>query len=186
MNKTVIPNADKGLIRSLNRRGTRQDKSPPVATKLPAPKEPTVCDRCGAVYSRKTWRRSHRITGDFLKEVNWGICPACVEVREVAYHGRLILRGLFAGAAEKRDPIRRRIDNVAARAAYTQPERRVVSIERQGDDMEVLTTSQKLAHRIAHEIVKAFGGKASYRWSADEGNLFATWSAGSAAAGGRG
>ena len=41
--------------------------------------------------------------------------------------------------------------------------------------MEVLTTSQKLAHRIARELEKAFGGKAAYSWSDDDGSLFATW-----------
>jgi len=70
--------------------------------------------------------------------------------------------------------VRRRIGNVAARAAFTQPERRVSSLERQGDELEVITTSQKLAHRIAHELKKAFGGRVSYAWS-DDGTLFATW-----------
>jgi hypothetical protein len=37
----------------------------------------------------------------------------------------------------------------------------------------VLTTSQKLAHRLAHELKKAFGGGVTYAWS-DDGSLFAT------------
>ena len=59
----------------------------------------------------------------------------------------------------------------------TQPERRIVSIdtiESDGDALEVLTTSQKLTHRIAHELKKALGGRTSYSWS-DDGTLFATW-----------
>ena len=40
--------------------------------------------------------------------------------------------------------------------------------------LEVLTTSQKLTHRIAHELKKLFGGRTSYNWS-DDGMLFATW-----------
>ncbi|HUO06271.1 MAG TPA: hypothetical protein VMU16_13825 [Candidatus Binataceae bacterium] len=165
----------KGLIRSLNRRGSSSDKSPPVAKKLAPPKEPTVCDRCGAVYTRKTWRQSHRITGDFLKAVNWGVCPACQQARDTEYYGRLILKGAGDIPANTLDAIRRRINNVAARASYTQPERRVVSVDAARGDIEVLTTSQKLAHRIAHEIVKAFGGSAKYTWSHDDRSLFATW-----------
>jgi hypothetical protein len=38
----------------------------------------------------------------------------------------------------------------------------------------VLTTSQKLAHRLAHELKKALGGRVAYNWS-DDGTLFATW-----------
>jgi hypothetical protein len=36
----------------------------------------------------------------------------------------------------------------------------------------VLTTSQKLAHRIAHELKNVFGGRTAYNWS-DDGTLFA-------------
>ncbi|MBV8356385.1 MAG: hypothetical protein JO189_00400, partial [Deltaproteobacteria bacterium] len=38
----------------------------------------------------------------------------------------------------------------------------------------VLTTSQKLAHRLAHELKKAFGGRVTYNWS-DDGTLLAHW-----------
>ena len=48
----------KGLIRSLNRAGTRADKSPIVVRKSPVKRDPTLCERCGAVYERKTWRRA--------------------------------------------------------------------------------------------------------------------------------
>ena len=34
-----------------------------------------------------------------------------------------------------------------------------------GSALEVLTTSQKLAHRIATELRKAFGGRTTYAWS---------------------
>ncbi|MGH7813526.1 MAG: hypothetical protein ACREQI_05935 [Candidatus Binataceae bacterium] len=165
----------KSMMRALNRRGTRGDKTPTVAQKIPAPEEPAVCDRCGAVYTRKTWRQNHRITADFLKTVNWSVCPACKQVRSAEYYGRVVLRGLADAPAGQRTAIRARIENVAARAGYTQPERRLVSISAGGGDVEVLTTSQKLAHRIAHEIVKAFGGHATYAWSDGDGSLFATW-----------
>jgi len=41
--------------------------------------------------------------------------------------------------------------------------------------LEILTTSQKLAHRIAHELAKAFGGRAKYQWADGEPGLLATW-----------
>ena len=63
----------------------------------------------------------------------------------------------------------------ADRARFTQPERRLVSAERHGSVLEVLTTSQKLAHRIVHELKKAFRGRARYAWSAADGSLLATW-----------
>jgi hypothetical protein len=70
--------------------------------------------------------------------------------------------------------IRRRINNVTARARWTQPERQIVSLVRKGSAIEVVTTSQKLAHRIARELQKAFGGRTSYSWADRDGELLAT------------
>src|SRR3989475_13164121 len=77
--------------------------------------------------------------------------------------GRVLLSGAYVAAKEA--AIRRRIENVAARAGFTQPERRIVSIDRDGNGLELITTSQKLAHRIVNELRKAFSGRASYAWS---------------------
>jgi len=167
-----MKDTSKGLIRSLNRRGVKADKSPPVARRTASLKEPAVCERCGAVYSGKTWRTNRRPTVDLLSRATWTVCPACTQVAEQEYFGKVRIRG--AGALDNLDAIRRRIANVERRAAVTQPERRLVSEDFDGGDLEVLTTSQKLAHRIAHELVKAFGGTATYAWSSD-GSLLATW-----------
>ena len=87
--------------------------------------------------------------------------------------GLVHLYGPYVGAHE--EEIRRRLENVAERAAFTQPERRIVSIERGADGLEIRTTSQELAHRIVHEMKKAFHGQASYEWSDGDGSLLATW-----------
>ena len=100
------------------------------------------------------------------------MCPACEQAKRKEGQGRILVRGRFALAHE--DDIRARIRNVAARAGYTQPQRRVVSVDREGDALEVLTTSQKLAHRIVIELKKVFRGRATFDWS-DDGTLLATW-----------
>jgi ribosome-associated translation inhibitor RaiA len=53
--------------------------------------------------------------------------------------------------------------------------RRIVSFERRGEGLEVLTTSQKLAHRIASQLKRSFGGTVTYAWSDRDGELYATW-----------
>ncbi len=68
-----------------------------------------------------------------------------------------------------------RIAHVERRAEFTQPERRIVASNWDGATREVLTTSQKLAHRIARELQKAFGGRARYTWSDQDGALTAIW-----------
>ena len=163
----------KGLIRSGNRRGVRSDMSPAVARKTPAPRDPAVCRRCGSVFTRRTWRTDRPLTHQLLGRASWVICPACRGTARLEGYGRVVIRGAYAAAHE--DAIRQRIQNVAARARFTQPQRRVVSTERSGPVLEVLTTSQKLAHRIVHELRKVFRGRAHYTWSADDGSLLATW-----------
>jgi NMD protein affecting ribosome stability and mRNA decay len=131
--------------------------------------EPAACERCGAVLQKRTWRRRGRLAAATLDAARWVVCPACRQQEEETYLGRVLVQ---LGPDDDVATIRARVRNVAARAARTQPERRVVSIERRGDELEILTTSQKLAHRVAKELVKAFGGRASYGWS-DDGSLLA-------------
>ena len=56
----------KGLIRSLSRKGTGFDKSPPVARRGGTFRDGSICELCGAAYERKTWCRAGRVTGDKL------------------------------------------------------------------------------------------------------------------------
>lgn len=158
---------------SRDRRGTRPSKESPVVAKGPTYADPSACQYCGAFFTKKTWRRDHRITHALLTTAEWAKCPACRQKRSGTAYGRIAIRGAFEGAAAT--ALRRRIVNVGRRAEHTQPEHRVISVQRADQGLEVLTTSQNLAHRIVHELKKAFGGRASYRWSAADGYLEATW-----------
>jgi NMD protein affecting ribosome stability and mRNA decay len=162
----------KGLIRSLSRGFARTKKRRPVEAAAGRLPEPSLCERCGAVFSGRVWRRDRKVTGALLERSRWVRCPACTQAAAESGFGRVRIRGRYALAHE--EPIRRRLANVASRAARTQPERRISTIDRRDDAIEVITTSQKLAHRIVHELKKVFRGRASYAWS-DDGTLFATW-----------
>ncbi len=165
----------KGVTRSMDRRGTRYDMSPPVAQKLRTPEDPSVCDVCGSIYTAKTWRRNRPLPAKLINAAAWTICPACKQAKSGEYFGRVLVRG--SKAISNLDAIRSRIANVQRRAEFTQPERRIVSSNWDGATLEVLTTSQKLAHRIARELQKAFGGRARYTWSEQDGALTAIWQA---------
>jgi NMD protein affecting ribosome stability and mRNA decay len=169
-----LQRVERGRQRSLDHRGVRTDKSPPVAGEYAYP-EAAQCVGCGAVYLRKTWRRSApRRLGAYLLGTERVSCPACRQVGEGRGYGRVLLQG--AGLADREDEVRRRIAAVESRARFSQPERRLVEIVRRGERLEVVTTSQKLAHRVARELEKAFGGETSYAWSDRDGSLRATWS----------
>ena len=173
MKQTTGNTPRKGLTRSLDRRGTRSDMSPPVAQKQRPPKDPSVCDVCGSIYTAKTWRRNRTLPAKLINAAAWTICPACKQAKSGKYFGRVLVRG--SNAISNLDAIRSRIANVERRAEFTQPERRIVSSNWDGATLEVLTTSQKLAHRIARELQKAFGGRARYTWSDQDGALTAVW-----------
>jgi hypothetical protein len=164
--------AGKGLVRALVRVGTGATRRH-GAPRRPPP-DGMVCLRCGAVFLRKTWRRSRRrLLEAAARSAPIGRCPACRSVAGAELPGRLRLEGAYVGLHEAE--LRRRIANVAARAAFTQPQRRVVAIAAQGPALEVTTTSQELAHRIACELCKAFGGSAVYHWSEHGARLRARW-----------
>jgi hypothetical protein len=162
----------KGLIRSLGRGSTEDRKAHPGEARQGRLREPAVCERCGSIFMKRSWRQDRKVTLALLDRAAWTVCPACEQARRRMGQGRVLVRGRFALANE--DAIRARIRNVAARASYTQPSRRLVSVDREGDALEVLTTSQKLAHRIVNELKKAFRGRATFNWS-DDGTLLAVW-----------
>lgn len=163
----------KRLVRAMARAGSKSDHGPRVAHEPPAARDRTSC-HCGAVFVRKTWRRSARRLREAARRGPIsGVCPACRQAAEGRAFGRVVLEGAFVAAHA--GELTRRIRNVAARAMFTQPQRRLIGIVTRGSRMEVLTTSQKLAHRLAREIEKAFHGVVVYRWSDRDGGLLATW-----------
>jgi len=160
------------MVRALVRRGSESSKAPRVARKAsPRLREPAICKGCGASFVHRVWRK-RPLTAALFDEAAWGSCPACEQSGRGEYYGRVIA---IAADLVDRDAVDRRIRNVARRASHTQPERRIVSIDWSDRRLEALTTSQKLAHRIARELVKAFGGRSSFRWSSDDGSLTAVW-----------
>lgn len=178
MDRQIPPTTkqSKGLIRSLSRGFARDDKSPQVVRKTRQYQEPTICERCGSIFLRKSWRPHYKLNAADLARAKWSVCPACEQVSREEGQGRVLIRG--SGALQEEETIRRRIENVARRAIRAQPERRIASIDwvdSDGRALQVITTSQKLAHRIVHELNKLFhGAAAAYSWG-DDGTLLATW-----------
>jgi hypothetical protein len=124
----------KGRIRSLSRKGTRTGKSATVAAGKPPRRGSTVCERCGALFSRRTWRRDRKLADRTLAVATWAVCPACEQVAGGEYFGRVLARGSYVESNAA--AIRQRIENVAARAEFTQPQHRVVSISRDGTTLD--------------------------------------------------
>src|SRR5204862_2863875 len=132
-----------------DRRGTSDHKAHPAERKMPV-RDPSACERCGAIFSRKTWRRYRRVDPDTIRTISWTVCRACRQVERDEGFGKVVADGAFARA--NREAMEKRIRNVEQGAEFTQPEHRISSIDWDGADFEIITTSQRLAHRIALEL----------------------------------
>ena len=132
MKRQVTRTTTKSLIRSLDRRGTRSNMSPPVAQKGAPIEDPSVCDICGSVYTAKTWRRNRPLPAKMMDAAAWTVCPACKQAKSGKYFGRVLVRG--ANAMANLGAIRARIANVERRAEFTQPERRIIASQWDGYD----------------------------------------------------
>ncbi len=86
-------------------RGDADHRCAPAARRMPRLTEPAMCERCGAVYLHKTWRRGRRRLA-FTPPigVKWTVCPACRQVATGEAYGRVILRG--PGVAQIEDAVR--------------------------------------------------------------------------------
>jgi len=157
-------------------RTSAENHPPAVAHEFPTPADPTICTNCHAVYSRKVWRWPEASKAKRVDRAARGLCPACKQVKKGIFYGLVETVDRFAPDEEAL--VRARVENVTERARFTQPERRIVSIRRRRPGLEISTTSQKLAHRIARELHKAFGGEVRYSWSDNDGALRAIWSGG--------
>jgi hypothetical protein len=152
----------------------RVDRRPTISWRVAAPPlELTVCDGCGAVYCHKTWRRSPERQEAAKSRGVHGLCPACLQAHTGKGYGKVLVSGEKVDALHTE--VERRVSHVCARAAFTQPENRLVSMRPTDEGLEIVTTTQNLAHRIARELEKAFGGKARYSWASGDGRLLARW-----------
>ena len=106
---------NKGLVRSMDRRGSRSDKSPPVAQKQKF-SDPSVCDRCGPVYSAKSRRRGRRLARQVMDKALWVKCPGCAQADGGEYHGQVLIT---IGDTASLDAVSSRIANVEKRAQFT-------------------------------------------------------------------
>jgi NMD protein affecting ribosome stability and mRNA decay len=143
---------------------------------LRAPRGPLVCPECHAVFAKKRWVLDE---AEFAKlrtaaTTRKALCPACRKIRDHHPEGIVTLR--WPDLDEHEAEIRGLIVNEEARALAVNPLARVMKIVTFSEqEMEIQTTSDQLAQRIGRELVRAFGGKATYRWAHKDMLLRVEW-----------
>jgi hypothetical protein len=76
---------------------------------------------------------------------------------------------------EHEPEIRGLIANVETRAVAVNPLDRVIKIVRRKKDLEVQTTNDRLAQRLGRALVRAYKGKAVYKWAHRDMMVRVTW-----------
>jgi hypothetical protein len=131
-----------------------------------SPKGILSCHQCGAVYYHRRWTLTP--TGDLQSRMSARggfrsvLCPACRKIGDRYPSGELRLLGV---TTEENKAVLGLLKNEEERARQKNPLERIMTIETDGKDWTVATTTEKLAQRLGRSLEKAIGGKATYQWS---------------------
>jgi NMD protein affecting ribosome stability and mRNA decay len=142
---------------------------------LRATKGPAVCRRCLAIYVNKRWHfdeaEARKLAAS--RRTQKLVCPACQKIRDDYPEGVVTVE--WSELKDHEAEIRGLIGNVEARALSVNPLARVMKIVKRRNDMEVQTTTDRLAQRLGRELVRAFRGTVTYRWAHRDMLLRVTW-----------
>lgn len=129
-------------------------------------REPTVCEKCGALYRKGHWtlNKSALTKGSFEKfEPSITTCPACLQMATGEPAGFVYIEGGFFSKHE--DEIENLLKNEDEKAAHVNPLARVMELKRTKNRLVVTTTTERLAQRIGRSLSRAFGGAVRYDFS---------------------
>jgi len=122
-----------------------------------------ICKDCTAVYHNKKWFLDAKLYEQKkkLKDINWVTCPACKKTQENVPNGVVTLKGDFL--KEHKQEILNLIHNEDTRSKTYNPLKRIMKINEKKGEIEILTTSAKLAQRIGSILFKAYCGEVEYK-----------------------
>lgn len=145
----------------------------------PGKEEYIICPECHCIYFDKNWHHSleesKKISEE--KEVRFQLCPACQMIKDGVFEGMVIVENV---PEQFKEDIKTLAKNFGQRAFEQDPMDRIISIEEKTvkrptterkkggslrkefeglKDIEILTTENQLAVRLAKKIEEIFGGK---------------------------
>ena len=114
-----------------------------------------ICEKCDAVYYKKSWHRNLRDYKD-LKEnlgVKFSLCPACEMIKNRQFEGEIIIKNI---------PVKIKSDLInlaktfSKRAFERDPMDRLIDIKETKDGLRITTTENQLAVKLAKKIKETF------------------------------
>ncbi|MCD6130196.1 MAG: ATPase [Deltaproteobacteria bacterium] len=124
-------------------------------------KEPTVCPKCGLVFTGGRWKRLEEKPEG---EVNTELCPACKCIRDKYFAG--VLRINSDLVKTKNEEIKNLIRNEEEKMQRVSPLRRIGKIEEdiEKGKMVIHTTFEHLATRIGKALARAYKGELEIKY----------------------
>jgi len=132
--------------------------------------EPTVCPRCGLVYTEGRW---HSAEGELPPGANEELCPACRREVDRQPGGLVYLSGRYLW--EREEEIMNIVRNQEEQAKAKRPLQRIMWIEKRDDAIEIATTSQHLARRIGRAVGSAHAGELEIKQATGERFVRVYW-----------
>lgn len=137
--------------------------------------EPAFCTLCHAVYRNKRWYLDDagydEVRGE--SKARSTTCPGCQKVQEKYAEGQVTLRGTYLWAHE--EEIRNILQNEVEKARAKNPLERIIRMEREGDQLIIETTEEKLAEHLGRKLHRTHQGELHVTWDADHDFCRVTW-----------
>ncbi len=142
---------------------------------IKAPKGPAICRKCLAIFADKRWHFDEVQAAKLAASPRTQklVCPACQKIKDDYPEGVVTLT--WSHLQDHEAEIRGLIANVEARAVAVNPLDRVMKIAKRKKDLEVQTTNDRLAQRLGRALVRAYKGKAEYKWAHRDMMVRVTW-----------
>ncbi|MBI2953393.1 MAG: hypothetical protein HYY30_03705 [Chloroflexi bacterium] len=121
-----------------------------------------ICPRCHAISEKKRWFVDEKRYEELKNApgVEQVVCPGCRRIEAQVYEGEVSLKSPLL--IDRKDEALSLIHHTEQEARLENPIARIASIDVEGDEIHVLTTTKWLAQRIGKEFAKALGGTVSF------------------------
>jgi len=127
--------------------------------------EPSICQRCRAIWKKGKWSLDEGLRTEVLKwqQPKSVLCPACRRIMDDYPVGIITLKGAYLQA--HKEEILQTIRNEEQNSKQKNPLERIMKVEETKGTITITTTDSKLARRIGKVVNKANGGELKVKFS---------------------
>jgi hypothetical protein len=130
--------------------------------------EPSVCSKCGSVYTGGRWTWTEEPEGAVKV-----LCPACQRIADAYPAGYVELKGAFFD--QRREEILNLVSNEEKMEKGEHPMERVMAIKSESAYTLITTTGVHMARRIGEAVARAYQGNLEYTYGDNEKTIRVQW-----------